>query len=284
MALDRIDLLILKALALAPLHGYGIGQRIEQMSGGVFRITLGALYPALQRLERNGHVRGAWSTSDNNRRARYYSLTASGRRRLATGQKTWERTEAAMMRACRWLFYRLVYLMSDIRVPVDAGEFQLIDREVHNALIDTKDYYPYTRGLIADCGYYDRSIGVPYPWAVRQRGFSKSRLFMLLDQAINGVISFTTVPLRLATFVGFFVAAASLIYALVSLMLLLTSPHPNLVPGIATLIVALFFFSGVQLFFIGILGEYIGAVHTQVRRGNKMIVRETLNLPSKTVP
>ena len=194
------------------------------------------------------------------------------------------RQEAALMRACRWLFYRLVYLMSDIRVPVDAGEFQLIDREVHNALIDTKDYYPYTRGLIADCGYYDRSIGVPYPWAVRQRGFSKSRLFMLLDQAINGVISFTTVPLRLATFVGFFVAAASLIYALVSLMLLLTSPHPNLVPGIATLIVALFFFSGVQLFFIGILGEYIGAVHTQVRRGNKMIVRETLNLPSKTAP
>ena len=101
MALDKIDLLILKALALAPLHGYGIGQRIEQMSGGVFRITLGALYPALQRLERNGHVRGAWSISDNNRRARYYRLTASGRRRLATGQKSWERTAAAMMRVLR---------------------------------------------------------------------------------------------------------------------------------------------------------------------------------------
>ena len=101
MVLDRIDLLILKSLALAPLHGYGIGQRIEQMSGGVFRITLGALYPALQRLERNGHVKGAWSTSDNNRRARYYSLTARGRRRLATGQKSWERTAAAMMRVLR---------------------------------------------------------------------------------------------------------------------------------------------------------------------------------------
>ena len=101
MALDKIDLLILKALALAPLHGYGIGQRIEQMSGGVLRITLGALYPALQRLERNGHVRGAWSTSDNNRRARYYTLTARGRRRLATGQKAWERTAAVMMRVLR---------------------------------------------------------------------------------------------------------------------------------------------------------------------------------------
>ena len=95
---DRIDLLILKSLMLAPLHGYGIGQRIEQMSGGVFRLTLGALYPALQRLERNGYVRAAWSTSDNNRRARYYTLTPAGRRRLSAGRKSWERTAAAMMR------------------------------------------------------------------------------------------------------------------------------------------------------------------------------------------
>ena len=98
MALDTIDLLILKALALAPLHGYGIGQRIEQVSGGVFRITLGALYPALQRLERTGHVKGSWSTSENNRRARYYTLTPAGRRRLSSGQKSWERTAVAMMR------------------------------------------------------------------------------------------------------------------------------------------------------------------------------------------
>jgi transcriptional regulator len=101
VALDRIDLLILKSLVLAPLHGYGIGQRIEQLSGGVFRITLGALYPALQRLERNGLVTGSWSVSDNNRRARYYTLTSAGRRRLAAGQKSWERSVAAMMRVLR---------------------------------------------------------------------------------------------------------------------------------------------------------------------------------------
>jgi PadR family transcriptional regulator PadR len=98
MPTEKIDLLILKALTLAPLHGYGIGQRVEQLSGGVFRITLGALYPALQRLERRGCVKGSWSASDNNRRARYYTLTAAGRRRLATGQRSWERTVAAMMR------------------------------------------------------------------------------------------------------------------------------------------------------------------------------------------
>ena len=98
MPLDKLDLLILKALALAPLHGYGIGQRIEQLSGGEIRTTLGALYPALQRLERTGLVTASWDVSINNRRARYYRLTAVGRRRLSAGQKTWQRGVAAVLR------------------------------------------------------------------------------------------------------------------------------------------------------------------------------------------
>jgi len=97
LATEKLDLLILKTLALEPLHGYGIGQRIEQRSGGVFRITLGALYPALQRLERSGLLRGHWAVSENNRRARYYAITAAGRRRLETSQRDWQRTVTAMM-------------------------------------------------------------------------------------------------------------------------------------------------------------------------------------------
>jgi PadR family transcriptional regulator PadR len=96
--IEKIDLLILTTLSLEPLHGFGIGQRIEQMSGGVFRITLGALYPALQRLEQAGHVRAEWTTSDNNRRARYYRLTPSGRRKAVASRKSFERTVSAMMR------------------------------------------------------------------------------------------------------------------------------------------------------------------------------------------
>jgi transcriptional regulator len=94
----KFDLLILKTLELAPLHGYGIGQRIEQTSGGVIRVTLGALYPALQRLERAGLVKGSWSASDSNRRARYYSLTAAVRRRLAAGRRAWEQNVEAFAR------------------------------------------------------------------------------------------------------------------------------------------------------------------------------------------
>jgi len=98
LATEKLDLLILKTLALASLHGYGIGQRIEQLSGGVFRVTLGALYPALQRLEKDGLIDAEWKASDNNRRARYYRLTAAGRRRLAAEMEDWERVSAAVTR------------------------------------------------------------------------------------------------------------------------------------------------------------------------------------------
>ncbi len=98
MATEKLELLVLRTLALAPLHGYGIGQRIAQVSGGVFKVTLGALYPALQRLERAGLVKGDWATTENGRRARYYAITAAGRRRLSADQAAWERTAAAMMR------------------------------------------------------------------------------------------------------------------------------------------------------------------------------------------
>jgi PadR family transcriptional regulator PadR len=101
MAAEKLDLLILKTLALGPLHGYGIGQRIEQVSGGVFRVTLGSLYPALQRLERAGFIDAEWRTSENNRRARYYEITRSGRRRLGVEEREWERVSAAVARVLK---------------------------------------------------------------------------------------------------------------------------------------------------------------------------------------
>jgi len=101
MAAEKLDLLILKTLALGPRHGYGIGQRIEQVSGGVFRVTLGSLYPALQRLERAGFIDAEWRNSDHNRRARYYEITRSGRRRLAVEERDWERVSAAVARVLK---------------------------------------------------------------------------------------------------------------------------------------------------------------------------------------
>jgi transcriptional regulator len=86
-----LDMLLLKALQLEPMHGWGITERIEQWSKNALQVNQGALYPALHRLTRQGFITSAWRVTENNRRARYYSLTASGRRALADERATWER-------------------------------------------------------------------------------------------------------------------------------------------------------------------------------------------------
>ena len=92
-----LDLLVLKTLdGLGPLHGYGIARRIEQLSGDLLALNQGTLYPALLRLEQQGWIASEWGTSDNNRRARFYSLTRSGRRQLAAEEDQWQRMSAAV--------------------------------------------------------------------------------------------------------------------------------------------------------------------------------------------
>ncbi len=93
-----LDMLILKTLALESMHGYGIGVRIEQMSKGVFRVNGGSLFPAFRRLERDGLIRGEWRATENSRRAKYYSLTAQGRKRLQRDTREWETQAAAIAR------------------------------------------------------------------------------------------------------------------------------------------------------------------------------------------
>ena len=91
-----LDLLILKTLALEPMHGWGIAQRIQQISKEVLQVGQGSLYPALHRLEHQGWIASEWSTSDNNRRAKFYSLTAAGRRQLAKELGEWKRLSSAI--------------------------------------------------------------------------------------------------------------------------------------------------------------------------------------------
>ena len=93
-----LDMLVLKTLALEPMHGYGISVRIEQISKGVFRLNAGSLFLAIQRLERDGLIDGQWKATENNRRARYYLLTRKGRKRLDTETREWGRQAAAIAR------------------------------------------------------------------------------------------------------------------------------------------------------------------------------------------
>jgi len=93
-----LDLLILKSLSLEPMHGFGVTQRIEQISDGVFKVNPGSLLLAFQRLERDGLIDGEWDSTENNRRARYYTLTRAGRARLKADTDDWHRRAAAIMR------------------------------------------------------------------------------------------------------------------------------------------------------------------------------------------
>lgn len=96
-----LDMLVLKTLALEPMHGWGVSERIRQISQDVFHVNQGSLYPALQRLKRKGWIRSRWRVTENNRRARYYTLTAAGRRQMDAERREWERSVSAVNRILR---------------------------------------------------------------------------------------------------------------------------------------------------------------------------------------
>jgi len=98
MVQGTLDMLILKTLALEPMHGYGISVRIEQMSKGVFKVNAGSLFVGLQRLQRSGLIKGEWKATENSRRAKYYGLTENGKKRLASETRDWGRQVAAIAR------------------------------------------------------------------------------------------------------------------------------------------------------------------------------------------
>jgi len=132
-----LDMLILKTLALEPMHGYGISVRIEQMSRGVFRLNAGSLFLAIQRLERDGLIDGEWKPSENNRRARYYTLTAKGRKRLDSETREWGRQVAAIGRILEASLGRMRAMSLFRNLQPACGRFSernQVDRELDEEL------------------------------------------------------------------------------------------------------------------------------------------------------
>lgn len=191
------------------------------------------------------------------------------------------REETWALRTCRRVFYRIVNTLSDFDIPENVGEFQLIDRKVWEVVVSHRDQYPYIRGIIASAGF--RRLIMPYTWKARKRGISKNNALRLIDQAMNGIFSFTDAPMRFCSFLGFGIAGLAMFYALFTFLtaLILDGMAPA---GTQTIIIALFFFSGVQLMFIGMLGEYITAIHAQVRRGPMVVERERINIEPPPPP
>jgi glycosyltransferase involved in cell wall biosynthesis len=186
-----------------------------------------------------------------------------------------KREESLAMLSVRRLYYKMVERLANIHIPPNVGEFQLIDKVVVDALRKFDDYYPYLRGMIASCGF--KSIGIEYTWKARQRSISKNNLYQLIDQGLNGLISFSNIPLRLCMLIGFLMSFICLVYALVVFVVNLIWFRHFAMPGIATIIVAIFFFMGIQMFYLGVLGEYIGAIHAQTRKKPLVIERGRIN-------
>ncbi|MEZ8100520.1 glycosyltransferase family 2 protein [Vibrio bivalvicida] len=205
----------------------------------------------------------------------FVQLWQSGYEIVAGARKT--REESWLMEKTRAIFYKMVQSFSDFDVPEKVGEFQLIDRKVANAVLQYDDKYPFLRGMIASVGF--KRVIVPYHWKRREKGKSRLSLFNLLDQALNGFFSFSSLPLRLSIIIGMGISLSCFLYGLFVLFLAL-SGSVDAPKGVTTLIVGLFFLFGIQLTYFGILGEYVVTIHRQVRGGEVVIEREVVNFSS----
>ena len=174
----------------------------------------------------------------------------------------------------RTFYYRLLQRLSEIRLVENATGFGLYDQEVIEKLRSLNDPYPYFRGLVADLGY--EIATVPYVQELRKRGITKNNFYTLYDMAMLGLTNHSKVPLRMATMLGFITAAVSALVGLFYLVYKLTN-WQNFSLGLAPLAVGLFFFASVQLIFLGIIGEYIGAIYTQVQKRPLVVEQERIN-------
>ena len=182
--------------------------------------------------------------------------------------------ESPLFWAVRKLYYSIVGRLSDIELVKNFTGFGLCDREVVEKLREVDDPYPYFRGLICDLGYERAEILYDQP--VRRRGLTKNNFYTLYDIAMLGITNHSKVPLRLATMTGFLMSLVSLMVALgYGIYKLIYWQRFEL--GMAPLVIGLYFFISVQLFFIGILGEYIGSIHTQVLRRPLVVEKERIN-------
>ncbi len=199
-------------------------------------------------------------------------------KKVVLAQKT-QSQESALFRAIRSTYYRIVTRLSEIELIEHVTGFGLYDQCVIADLRKLDDPYPYLRGLVCDLGY-EREL-IPFTQAARVRGVTKNNFYMLYDVAMLGITSHSKVPLRLATMFGFAAAAASFCIGMGYLVYkLLFWQHFTL--GTAPVVVGLFFFSSVQLFFTGIVGEYIGSIHTQVLKRPHVIEAERINFDQPT--
>jgi dolichol-phosphate mannosyltransferase len=194
---------------------------------------------------------------------------AFGTRLIRPGETPWKLWTAK-------LFYRVMNRLSDTPIPLDTGDFRLLDRQVVDELLRLPETHRFLRGMVSWVGF--KQIAVPYRRDVRFAGESKYPLFKLIRLAADGVMSFSFVPLRLAVWFGFFALCIALVGIAVAIVyrLVMSDTDAHFVRGWASLFVAILFLGGTQLVFLGIIGEYLGRIYTEVKRRPLYVVQQRL--------
>jgi polyisoprenyl-phosphate glycosyltransferase len=186
----------------------------------------------------------------------------------------------------RWtakLFYRFISRLSDTRIPVDTGDFRLMDRRVVDALLSMPERDRFVRGMVSWLGF--SQTAVPYHREQRVAGQTKYSLFKMLRFALDGIFSFSILPLRLATWIGFAASGLSIL-GIVIVFLDKYFAVPGMVKGWSSTVVVVLFIGGVQLICLGLIGEYVGRIYGESKRRPLYIVRERMgfDMPSQVSP
>lgn len=168
------------------------------------------------------------------------------------------------------LFYRLIYRITDVKIPVDTGDFRLMDRKVVNVLKQMNERHRFPRGMSAWVGF--KQIGVTYKRAARVAGVTKYPFRKMLQLAVNAITSFSYFPLQVATFFGFFSAGVAILAIPVVITMRIAGSGAFF--GQATTLIAVLFLGGVQLISLGILGEYVGRLYDEAKGRPLYIVRD----------
>jgi glycosyltransferase involved in cell wall biosynthesis len=182
--------------------------------------------------------------------------------------------EAFPMSAIRRAYYELITKIADLRLIKNFTGFGLYDRAVINILHETNDAYPYFRGLISEIGF--PVAEVPYTQPARKAGITKNNFYTLYDMALLGITTHSKLPIRLATLGGFLLSLLSFVAAIIFFILKIVL-WQHFPVGIAPILIGMFFLASVQLFFIGILGEYVLSIHTQTLKRPLVVESERIN-------
>ena len=182
--------------------------------------------------------------------------------------------EAGLMSIIRSIYYKILHKLSEVRTFKNFTGFGLFDKKVIAALRQMNDPYPFFRGMLAEVGY--KVYELPYNQPSRVRGITKNNFYSLYDMGVLGIISNSKIPLRLAIFIGAISATLSLLVGVVYLTLKLIF-WEEISIGMAPLIIVVSFMLSILLFFLGLIGEYVGAIYTQVLNRPLVFVKERVN-------